>query len=254
MDFTTLLAVIVGLILLFTAVLAVRHRILFTMGVRNFSRRPKNTAIVIVGLLVSTAVISGSLVAGDSFNYTIQKIAYDSLGAVDEVVTVGSQYGNYQFFNSSVYDKLAADPTVTGLVAGIAPEVSINVPSVLDASNGVTATGARLFGTNLTIDKSFGSFTLLDGTRTDATDLRADEVLIQNKLARELNAHVGDTLTVYGASTGAALSTRNFTIKYIAQDEGKAQYRYGEFQHIHHARDRPGIRANAGTNYRDSYH
>ncbi|MGZ7130218.1 MAG: ABC transporter permease [Halobacteriota archaeon] len=228
MDFTTtLLAVIVGVILLFIAVLAVRHRILFTMGVRNFARRPKNTVVVIAGLLISTAVISGSLVAGDSFNYTIQKITYDTLGPVDEVVTVGSQYGTYQFFNASAYDKLAGDPSVTGLVAGIAPEVSINVPLVRDASSGVTATGARVFGTNLTVDKSFGSFTLLDGTRTDATDLGANEVLIQNKLARELDAHVGDTLTVYGGSTGSALSARNFTIKYIAQDEGKAQYGLG---------------------------
>jgi putative ABC transport system permease protein len=220
----TLLAVIVGLALLCTAVLAVRHRLLFTMGVRNFSRRPRNTAIVIVGMLISTAVISGSLVAGDSFNYTIQKIAYDTLGAVDEVVTAGSEYGNLQFFNASVYDKLAADPAVTGNVAGIAPEVSINVPLVLDANSGVTATGARMFGTNLTADKSFGSFTLLNGTRTDATDLNANEVLIQNKLARELDAHVGDTLTVYGGNTAASLSARNYSIKYIAQDEGKAQY------------------------------
>ncbi len=190
------------------------------MGVRNFSWRPKNTALVIVGLLISTAVISGSLVAGDSFNYTIKKIGYDTIGAVDEVVTVGS--GNNQPFNASAYDRLVTDPTVTALVAGIAPEVSVNVPLVRDASNGISATGASILGTNLTIDKSFGSFTLLDGTRTDATDLRADEVLINNKLARELNAHAGDTLTVYVGSTGASLSAHNFTLKYIAKDEGKA--------------------------------
>lgn len=62
-------------------------------------------------------------------------------------------------------------------------------------------------------------------TRTNATDLGPDEALINNKLAVELNAHVGDTLTVNYVMPGAAFSSHTFKIKYIAQDIGKAQYR-----------------------------
>ena len=65
MDGTLLLSIIVAVMLLSVIVLAFKNKILFKMGVRNFSRRPKETVIVVVGLLVSTAIISGSLIAGD---------------------------------------------------------------------------------------------------------------------------------------------------------------------------------------------
>jgi hypothetical protein len=73
MDGTLLLSLIVTVMLLSVVVLAFKNKILFKMGVRNFSRRPKETVIVVIGLLVSTAVISGSLVAGQTVNYIIEK-------------------------------------------------------------------------------------------------------------------------------------------------------------------------------------
>jgi len=63
MNATLLLSLIVAVMLLTVVVLAFKNKILFKMGVRNFSRRPKETVIVVVGLLVSTAVISGSFIA-----------------------------------------------------------------------------------------------------------------------------------------------------------------------------------------------
>ena len=59
---------VVALLLLLT-LLAVKNKTMFKVGVRNLARRPKNAAIVIAALLISTAIISGSLVASDSLNY-----------------------------------------------------------------------------------------------------------------------------------------------------------------------------------------
>jgi len=220
MDGTLLLSLIVALTLLSVVVLAFKNKILFKMGVRNFSRRPKETAIVVIGLLVSTAIISGSLIAGETVNYIIEKATYDALGTIDETVAAGNQ----NFFNYAVYEKLTSDSNVTSRVVGISPAITSIVPSIDDVTSGVTATNAQLHGVNFTYDKEFGSFTLMNGTRTNATDLGSGEALINNKLAVELNAHVGDKLAVNYVTPGAAFSSHSFTIKYIAQDVGKAQY------------------------------
>ena len=106
----------------------------------------------------------------------------------------------------------------------ISPTITGNIPSVDDATSGITATDAQLRALNFTLDKEFGSFTLMDGTRTNATDLGSNEVLINNKLAVDLNAHTGDTLTVNYVLPDSTFSAHNFTVKYIAQDVGKAQF------------------------------
>ncbi len=220
MDGTLLLSLIVTVMLLSVVVLAFKNKILFTMGVRNFSRRPKETVIIVIGLLVSTAIISGSLIAGETVNYIIEKATYDGLGTVDETVASGGQ----NFFSYAVYEKLSSDSNVTSRVFAISPTITGNVPSVDDATSGITATDAQLRALNFTLDKEFGSFTLMDGTSTDATDLGPNEVLINNKLAVDLNAHTGDTLTVNYVLPDSTLSAQNFTVKYIAQDVGKAQF------------------------------
>ncbi len=220
MEVMLLFSSIVAVMLLSIVVLAFKNKILFKMGVRNFSRRPKETAIVVAGLLVSTAIISGSFVAGDTVNYMIEKAAYDSLGAVDETVTLGGQ----NFFNYTTYATLASDSNVTSHIDGISPAITVNIPSIDDGTSGITAANAQLHGVNFTLDKELGRFMLIDGTYTYATDLGANETLINNKLAAELNAHVGDTLTVNYMTTSSIFSAHNFTIKYITQDVGKAQY------------------------------
>ncbi|HXY88197.1 MAG TPA: FtsX-like permease family protein [Candidatus Acidoferrales bacterium] len=220
MDATLLLSLIVAITLLTVVVLAFKNKILFKMGVRNFSRRPKETVIIVVGLLVSTAIISGSFMAGETVNYIIEKATYDALGTIDETVVAGGQ----NFFTYTVYEKLTSDSNVTSHIAGISPAITVNVPSIDDITSGVTATNVQLHGINFTYDKQFGSFTLIGGTRTNATDVGSDEALINNKLAVELNAHVGDTLTVNYVLPGVAFSSHTFRVKYIAQDIGKAQY------------------------------
>jgi len=120
MDGTLPLSLIVAVTLLSVAVLGFKNKILFKMGVRNFSRRPKETVIVVIGLLVSTAIISGSLIAGETVNYIIEKATYDALGTVDETVAAGGQ----NFFNYALYEKLTSDSNVTSRIIGISPAIS----------------------------------------------------------------------------------------------------------------------------------
>ena len=207
------------LTLLGVVLIALKNQILFKMGIRNLVRRPKRAAIVLAGVLISTAIISGSLVSSSSFNYAVVKATYDSLGNVDEIVTINGQPFSYENYN-----KLASNAEIKNNTDGLSPGLVGQAPSVDDVTSGITSTRVTLVGLNFSADAPFGQFTLSNGSQTNASDLKGAEVLINSKLAQDLNAHIGDRLTVYRGSSGSSLKAYAFTIKYIANGEGKALY------------------------------
>ena len=76
----------VGLVLLFMLLLGLRNRIIAKMGLRNIPRRPTQTALIVLGLTLSTVIIVAALATGDTLSYSIQRQATDAYGEVDEVL------------------------------------------------------------------------------------------------------------------------------------------------------------------------
>lgn len=77
-----------------TAVLVasmLRQPALRRLGLRNLARRKGNTLLVVVGSMVGTALISGSLVLNDSTSQFQSEEARETLGEIDEVVRVSGQ-------------------------------------------------------------------------------------------------------------------------------------------------------------------
>src|ERR1700675_3535749 len=64
-----------------------RRPVLRRLTLRNVVRRPRETALVILGSLLGTAIMTGSFVVGDTFNSSIRRMAYEQLGPVDEIVS-----------------------------------------------------------------------------------------------------------------------------------------------------------------------
>jgi hypothetical protein len=96
---------IFAVIIIIVSVLAIRRRVLFKMGARNFVRHRTHSMLVVAGLLIGVSIISGAMVTGDSINNFIVKSTYHSLDLVDvEVATNRSTY-----FNDSVYNEIAND-------------------------------------------------------------------------------------------------------------------------------------------------
>ncbi len=211
-------SIVTGVSVLIVA-LVVRDVAIFKMGVRNLVRRPKTAGIVIIGLLIGSAVVSGSLISSSSLDYVVMRTAYDTLGNVDETVV-----SNGLPFNYSVYSKLTGDADLTNNTDGISPSLSGQAPSIDDVTSGIASTNVTLVGLDFASDTPFGPFTLLNNTQTNASSLSDGEVLINAKLARDLDAHVGDRLTIYYGSSGPSAKAYTFSIKYIAKDEGKALY------------------------------
>ena len=67
--------------------IVVRKPVLRRLAVRNASRRPRETALVLIGSLLGTAIITGSLIVGDTLNASIRRSAFTQLGPTDEIVS-----------------------------------------------------------------------------------------------------------------------------------------------------------------------
>jgi len=60
------LLVILGLVLLTTIYIAVRNPVIFRLGIRNVPRRKAQTGLIVVGLMLSTLIMSAAFATGDT--------------------------------------------------------------------------------------------------------------------------------------------------------------------------------------------
>src|SRR3954453_19729908 len=65
-----------------------RNRVLFRLGVRNIPRRRAQTTLIVLGLMLSTLIISAAFTTGDTVQRSITGEVYGLLGSVDEVILV----------------------------------------------------------------------------------------------------------------------------------------------------------------------
>lgn len=63
-----------------------RRPILRRLAVRNAVRRPREALLVVLGSMFGTAIITGSLVVGDTIQTSVRHLAHTQLGPIDEVV------------------------------------------------------------------------------------------------------------------------------------------------------------------------
>src|SRR5437016_7063600 len=117
-DFAAL-AVLVGIVL--AAVVLAGRPLLARLAARNIRRRTSRVLIVLAGLLVGTAVISSSLVVGDTLSYIFLEDVYARLGAIDEIVS-NEFNGQLISFSEANATQVAADLAVWRTpIDGLAP-------------------------------------------------------------------------------------------------------------------------------------
>lgn len=91
-----------------------RQPALRRLGLRNLARRKGNTLLVVIGSMVGTALISGSLVLNDSTSLFQSEEARETLGEIDEVVRSSGQRlpsdrRPVPAFDASVVERLSAE-------------------------------------------------------------------------------------------------------------------------------------------------
>ena len=85
-DIMVALLILLGVALATVGWVVLRNRVMFLVGVRNIPRRRAQTILIVVGLMLSTLIISAAFSIGDTVNYSITNQGYSHLGHVDETV------------------------------------------------------------------------------------------------------------------------------------------------------------------------
>ena len=74
-----------------------RNRVMFKIASRNIPRRPVNTVLTCLGLMLAAMIFSASFATGDTLTHSIRSIAVDSLGETDiMVMKEGVDFGAMQ--------------------------------------------------------------------------------------------------------------------------------------------------------------
>lgn len=219
---TQIALILVLIMLLMVGVQGYRMKILVKMGLRNVTRRKVNTLIVVFGLMIGTAIISGSLVVGDTLENMFTKGVYDALDETDETVFTFDANGSYAFFNYTEYENLngfiAEDPTLDANVEDLSPEIHYGV-SVLDIDTSLSEANVMLMGFDHSESTTFGKLSGKDGESYTEEDLLPNEIFVNELLADELDIGTGHKLMVFIGDNEMI-----FTVKMVVKNEGRGAY------------------------------
>lgn len=172
------------------AVQALRRPILFRMALRNALRRPRQTATVVAGLMIGTAIISAALVAGSSASSAIRGAVYDALGPVDETVRMDGLY----FFDEAIEEELLSDPAVAAYFDAVAPNI-LWQGAADNPRTDLFEPGVQLVGFDPQKDAAFGDFETPNGA-VDGTAIRPGQAIATGGLADKLDLRVGDEVRI----------------------------------------------------------
>jgi putative ABC transport system permease protein len=182
------LLVLVGIATVLVGYQAVRRSFLRRLALRNVRRRPGETALVIAGSLLGTALITGSFIVGDTLDSSIRASATTQLGPVDEVlVSDPSRAGEIRQAIDSIDDDR---------IDGVTSLTSVQGTVAFGSGRGsVAEPGAQLVELDFDAARDFGGDPAATGIR-GATPARG-EVVITEDLAETLNAERGSDVTAY---------------------------------------------------------
>lgn len=198
--------------------IAWRRTIIFKLGIRNMVRRKTQTALIVVGLALSTLIIAAALGTGDTVNNSITSDVYSNLGQVDELV-IASQSTEAKVDLTSqdamppraleaIDAAAAADPNIDGVLPMLETRLPVTNGADQLAEPDVVVTGLDPERIN-----SFGGLIATNGKQIDLNQLAPDEVVISATLADEIDATAGTLLTLNIGDT-----EHQFSVAAVAKD------------------------------------
>jgi putative ABC transport system permease protein len=224
-------ALLVTILVLFSML---RRPVLRRMSLRNVTRRKWNTALVVLGSMVGTALISGSLVLNDSTGRFQENEARQTLGEIDEVVgQAGQRLPNDRrpipLFDSSVAASITPEAVrdasqdakegpvsvdgVLGVLTGEVPAESLNkTGETAVATPAVTVVGADWEGL-----RSFGEEPPGVGARPEP---RPGELYASEGLAERLELRERSRVRLVGRA-----GPEELTVAAVVPEEGISGYK-----------------------------
>ena len=202
-----MIGVVIGFLLIVVGVgaLALLNRIVLKIGLRNIPRRPAQTALIVVGLMLSTLIISSALGTGDTMNHSIKLDATRGLGEIDEILTASavadlsdfdSLTGSSPYFPMDRVDELRRQLEGYDKIDGIAPFISERAP-VANLTSQQNVGRMNIVGIEAAEPGVFGQLVSVDGAPLESSALSGDRAYVNEAAREELDASIGDTLVMY---------------------------------------------------------
>jgi putative ABC transport system permease protein len=171
--------------------IALRRPVLRKLALRQVSRRRREAALVVLGSMLGTAIVVGSLIVGDTLNFSVKQAAYENLGPIDETVTSTGVAQGQEI--AARLASLRGDPAVDGLLTAHGDLAAVT-----------TGTGSsRVAEPRVGVwDLDFGQAAAFGGSNRGGSGLTGPaptpgRVVINQNLATAMSATVGDALTFY---------------------------------------------------------
>ncbi len=197
------LASIMFLCILSVIAIAIFNPIVFKMALRNPPRRKTQSLLIVIGLMLATLIVSAALTTGDTLDYSIKKITYDSLGAVDETIAfVGNAGGEGTLsvtnepIDASLADELTAEFEGSSDIKAFMPVLTVDVPAINDTAR-LSEPSVILTGLDWDQVGEFGGIISVDGGQIDLSQIGPGEAILSETLADNINAVVGDSILIY---------------------------------------------------------
>lgn len=185
------------LIFLFIGYIAWRNPVMFKMGLRNIPRRKAQTALIIVGLMLSTLIMSAAFGTGDTLTGSVSSEVYSILGEADEWISWDSEENpapvEEQVIPLALVDawkeQLAGDPDIEAIV----PLQRETLP-VQNPRTRLNEPSARLVAFRAADAEALGGLRDLEGREVR---LSGNALAVNEDLAEQVDARPGDTLLVF---------------------------------------------------------
>jgi putative ABC transport system permease protein len=197
------LAALFGVCVVSVLAIYLSNRVMFRLGLRNIPRRGTQTVLIVLGLMLSTLIITAAFTTGDTLDFSITNGVYQNLQRTDLVLNFrGTGGGPGDAAGAQIY---AGQRLVTGLeaafqndpdIAGFMPFLFEPVPA-LNPRTRLSEPRVILSGVDPAVLERFGGLRLVTGGRADLSALSESQVYVSERAAAKLDIETGDTITVY---------------------------------------------------------
>jgi putative ABC transport system permease protein len=201
-NLTPFLVALLGAALAVAAFIAVRRPFLRKLALRQVARRRGEAALVIAGSVLGTAIIIGSLIVGDTLNFSVKQVAYENLGPIDEIVSSASIANGDEAARQ--VERLRGDPDVDGILTLRGDQAAVTRGS---GSRRTAEPRASVWEVDFAQAAAFGG-AVDGGSGLSGPAPGAGEAVINADLAKAVGARDGDVLTfyLYGRPTGVRVA------------------------------------------------
>jgi putative ABC transport system permease protein len=220
------------------------NRVMFRLGVRNIPRRRAQTTLIVLGLMLSTVIISAAFTTGDTVDRSITSDVYSVLGSLDE--TLQLRFENEDDFENEtlaliqertfsasvvepVVDALAANPNLDYVIPAFA-----RVAVAVNDQKRLSAPDFSLLGLDPARARDLPDIESTSGRHLSLDQLGANEIYLNESAADEIDVRTGDSFSVFVGDRSVG--------------RGQRPQAGGRRRHIHPPpgrRDAPGGRASA---------